>query len=99
MEEPETFPSGAYTVVAPSPDAVIYRPACMEDLDAVFALEEASYPADEAATYEKLKMRIEQVGDRVMSPPMHCEDRGHNRGQAGHIRDQSPVAGGSSLLI
>ena len=35
----------------------------LSSLDAAFAIEEASYPEDEAATREKLQLRIEQAGD------------------------------------
>ena len=34
----------------------------LSSLDAAFAIEEASYPEDEAATREKLKLRIEEAG-------------------------------------
>ena len=49
--------SSDYTVVAPDADTLFFRPPTLEDLDAIFSLEAASYPADEAATYEKLKAR------------------------------------------
>ena len=35
----------------------------LEDVPAAFALEEASYPADEAATFDKLRMRQAQAGE------------------------------------
>lgn len=38
---------------------IYYRPPTIDDLELVHALEAASYPADEAATWEKLKLRIE----------------------------------------
>ena len=44
-----------YTVVAPDTDSLFFRPPTLEDLDAIFTLEIASYPEDEAATREKLK--------------------------------------------
>jgi hypothetical protein len=38
----------------------------IEDLDALYALESSSYPPDEAATMEKLKMRIENCPDMFL---------------------------------
>ena len=35
----------------------------LADLDTAYAIESASYPADEAATREKLQLRIELAGD------------------------------------
>jgi hypothetical protein len=43
----------------PVSDSVFWRPPSLADLDAIHALESASYPEDEAATFEKLKFRIE----------------------------------------
>ncbi|KAG2454440.1 hypothetical protein HYH02_001459 [Chlamydomonas schloesseri] len=42
---------------------VFFAPVQPEQLDRIHALEEASYPADEAATYEKLKFRIENASN------------------------------------
>ncbi len=39
-------------------ESVYFRPPDMDALDACFALESSSYPADEAATRSKLEMRI-----------------------------------------
>ena len=52
--------------MAPDPDAIFFRPPCLEDLPALLALETASYPPDEAATREKLAMRIEDAADVFM---------------------------------
>ena len=74
MEDPAAESLGSeYTVVAPDPDAVFYRPPTLDDLDALFALETASYPADEAATYDKLKMRIE-CAENCFLLAMRAED-------------------------
>mmetsp|Transcript_2552 Transcript_2552/g.5685 ORF Transcript_2552/g.5685 Transcript_2552/m.5685 type:complete len:184 (-) Transcript_2552:144-695(-) len=40
---------------------IYFRPPVIEDLDRVHSLEATSYPVDEAATYEKLKFRIESA--------------------------------------
>ncbi|MEW5315353.1 MAG: hypothetical protein WDW38_006790 [Sanguina aurantia] len=48
------------------PDAVFFRPAQQEDLASITALELASYPADEAATPEKLAYRMHNAGDFFM---------------------------------
>jgi len=40
-----------------------FRQAIRADIDACFAIEEASYPSDEAATLESLVYRQEQAGD------------------------------------
>ncbi|GAX80477.1 hypothetical protein CEUSTIGMA_g7916.t1 [Chlamydomonas eustigma] len=46
----------------PSPsETIYYRPPTLEDLDEIYALESCSYPEDEAATLEKLKLRIEEA--------------------------------------
>ena len=64
-DAPESLGS-EYTVVAPDPDAIFFRPPCLDDLPALLALETASYPPDEAATREKLAMRIEDAADVFM---------------------------------
>lgn len=60
---------GAYQVLAPPEDAgslpttpyTYFSPVQPEQLDRIYALEAASYPEDEAATYEKLQYRIEHA--------------------------------------
>jgi len=59
-----------YTFVAPDTDTLFFRPPTLEDLDAIFSLEAASYPADEAATYEKLKVR--EIYYNVHPNQRHC---------------------------
>ena len=45
-----------YTVIAADAETIFFRPPTLEDLDDIFALEVASYPSDEAATLDKLKV-------------------------------------------
>ena len=46
-----------------APVEVRLRPALREDVDALYALEAASYPADEAASREALAYRQREAGD------------------------------------
>lgn len=49
----------------PLTDSNLYfRPPVLEDLDAIYAIEVAGYPEDEAATREKVDFRIRQ-GNRM----------------------------------
>lgn len=50
------------SALAPVPD-VRLRPALREDIDALYALEAASYPADEAASRGALETRQREAGD------------------------------------
>lgn len=45
---------------------VFFRPVDPSDLERVHQLESASYPPDEAATYDKLKYRIENAANVFM---------------------------------
>lgn len=40
---------------------LFFRPPSIDDLDTIHAIEAASYPDDEAATYKKLKFRIDHA--------------------------------------
>jgi ribosomal protein S18 acetylase RimI-like enzyme len=44
-------------------EAIYYRPPTIEDLDEIYALEISSYPSDEAATLQKLQLRIEEASN------------------------------------
>lgn len=45
----------AYTQLG---DSVFFRPPTLEDLHVIYEIEVQGYPADEAATLEKLQYRI-----------------------------------------
>ncbi len=62
LEEQAAEASASYTPLTADAGIIFFRPAALDDLDACFALEIASYPPDEAATLEKLKFRIEHAG-------------------------------------
>ena len=53
--------------------STFFAPVQPDQLDRIHSLEAASYPADEAATYEKLKFRI-QSASNVFMVALQCSD-------------------------
>lgn len=64
--------------------ATFFAPVQPEYLDHIYALESMSYPEDEAATYEKLKFRIENASNVFMvalqSPLQQPQEQGDGQG-------------------
>lgn len=54
-------------------DVPYFRPVLQTDLDRVYELETASYPADEAATHDKLKYRIENASNVFLVATTYVE--------------------------
>jgi hypothetical protein len=65
-EQEEAACTSAYVALDHSQPLIFFRPAELTDLDAVAALEEASYPADEAATRAKLELRLQQASNAFL---------------------------------
>ena len=61
MDAPTSSYQSSYEQVTAS--TLYFRPVLPEDLAHVYALETASYPPDEAATLEKLQLRIQEAPD------------------------------------
>mmetsp|Transcript_21602 Transcript_21602/g.60031 ORF Transcript_21602/g.60031 Transcript_21602/m.60031 type:complete len:175 (+) Transcript_21602:334-858(+) len=57
----------AYETLTEASDLVFFRPATLEDLDRIAALEAAGYPPDEAASREKMEYRLERAADLFMA--------------------------------
>ena len=55
--------SRGVTMAAASPLSLTFKPVPAADADAAFAVEDSSYPADEAATLEKLKLRLREASE------------------------------------
>ncbi|PNH04495.1 putative N-acetyltransferase C9.02c [Tetrabaena socialis] len=70
--------------------AVFFGPVQPEQLDRIHALEAESYPEDEAATYDKLKFRIQNAAD-VFLVAMRSADGGGEAGAAGAVSDPEVV--------
>ena len=62
----QTLSAAAAPLPREEEEVVFFRPACLDDLEAVMRLEAASYPEDEAATPEKLRMRMERASEAFM---------------------------------
>jgi arylalkylamine N-acetyltransferase len=57
------------------PPSLFFRPAQASDLQSIIDLETASYPADEAATPDRLEFRLENAGEYFLvavAPPTNA---------------------------
>ncbi|GFR49520.1 hypothetical protein Agub_g11563, partial [Astrephomene gubernaculifera] len=64
--------------------SVFFCPVQPEHLDRIHSLEATSYPADEAATFEKLKFRIESASN-VFLVAMQCRDGESDPAVVGYV--------------
>ena len=67
--------SGQQQQAEASGDLLSFSLVSKDDLKAAYAIEEASYPADEAATWESLRMRQRDAGQFFMGAYLGDENR------------------------